>query len=66
MMPRKTKEPKVELHLLPGEGIFVLMDGKRIAKRLTGKWIPLEPGIEVYSPPDISTITIEINGVRVH
>jgi hypothetical protein len=30
-MPRKTKEPVVVIQTVPGEGIFVLMDGQRIA-----------------------------------
>jgi hypothetical protein len=54
------------------DDFFVLFDGRRIAKR--GKpntphakmWVPLEPGIVVLDAPDLSSITIEINGVRMH
>ena len=42
IMPRKTKEPVVVIQTVPGEGIFVLMDGQRIAERGAGEWIPLE------------------------
>jgi hypothetical protein len=42
-----------------GEDLFIIFDGKRIAKRGDDKtWIPLEPGYAVYSPSDHSTITI--------
>jgi hypothetical protein len=66
IMPRKTKEPVVVIQTVPGEGIFVLMDGQRIAERGAREWIPLEPGVAVYSSPDQSSITVEIRGVRVH
>jgi hypothetical protein len=66
IMPRKTKEPVVVIQTVPGEGIFVLMDGQRIAERGAGEWIPLEPGVAVYSSPDQSSITVEIRRVRVH
>jgi hypothetical protein len=65
-MPRKTKEPVIGIQTVPGEGIFVVMDGQRIAERGAGEWIPLEPGVAVYSSPDQSSITVEIRGVRVH
>ena len=51
--------------------MFVHFDGRRIAKRghpntpHAGKWIALEPGFAVYDAPDLSSITIEFNGVRV-
>jgi hypothetical protein len=66
IMPRKTNEPVIGIQTVPGEGIFVVMDGKRIAERGAGEWIPLEPGVAVYSSPDQSSITVEIRGVRVH
>jgi predicted peroxiredoxin len=52
--------------------VFVVFNGVRIAKR--GKpntpqartWIPLEPGYEVLSPPDLSEVIIIHNGVRMH
>ena len=65
-MPHKTKEPVIGIQTVPGEGIFVVMDGKRIAERGAGEWISLEPGVAVYSSPDQSSITVEIRGVRVH
>ena len=51
--------------------IFVRYAGKRIAKcghpntPHAMKWVSLEPGFVVTSPPDDSEITIEFNGVRV-
>ena len=65
-MPHKTNEPVIGIQTVPGEGIFVVMDGKQIAERGAGEWIPLEPGVAVYSSPDQSSITVEIRGVRVH
>jgi hypothetical protein len=55
-----------------GHDLFIVFDGKRIAKRgkpgtpQAGTWISLEPGYVVTSPPDHSIITIEFNGMRVH
>jgi hypothetical protein len=55
-----------------GTDMFVLFEGKRIAKRghpgtpHAMTWISLEPGFVVTSAPDHSSITIEFNGVRVH
>jgi hypothetical protein len=52
--------------------LFVVLDGRRIAKR--GKpdtpqartWVTLEPGVTVLDNADLTAITVEINGVRVH
>jgi hypothetical protein len=54
-----------------GTDTFVRYAGKLIAKRghpgtrYAMRWVSLEPGFVVTSPPDHSTITIEFNGVRV-
>jgi hypothetical protein len=61
------KELTVTLHK-PGHRL----DGKVIAKRgqpgtrHAGTWIPLEPGVAVSSPPDLSYIAVEIDGVAIH
>jgi hypothetical protein len=53
-----------------GIELYVLVDGKRIAKRgqpgtpQAGTWISLEPGWEVVSP-DRRTISISYNGVTI-
>jgi hypothetical protein len=55
-----------------GEDVFVVYDGVRIAKRghpgtrHAGTWISLEPGFEVISPADHSTLTIYQNSKQVH
>jgi hypothetical protein len=65
------KQPEVQIEG-DGHDIFVVFDGRRVAKRghpgtpQAGTWVSLEPGFVVVSPPDHSTITIEVNGVRVH
>jgi hypothetical protein len=69
-MPTKKKAPLV----IEGDGndIFVVFNGQKIAKRgrpgtpHAGRWVSLEPGFTVVSPPDLSKIVIEHNGVRVH
>jgi hypothetical protein len=53
-----------------GVDIFVLADGRRIAKRgrpgspQTGTWVSLEPGWVVVSDTGHEHITVERNGVR--
>jgi|RhiMetdeSRZDD1v2_1073273.scaffolds.fasta_scaffold120244_3 hypothetical protein len=56
-----------------GGDMFVVRNGKRIAKRQRnsnpqkrGSWTPLEPGIVVRDGPNLEYIEIEINGIRVH
>jgi hypothetical protein len=55
-----------------GIELYVLVDGKRIAKRgqpgtpQAGTWISLEPGWEVVSGKDHKTIGIRYNGVTIH
>ena len=55
-----------------GTDFFVLYNGKRVARRgypdtpQAMTWVSLEPGVKVHSPPDLSEIAIEIDGVRVH
>ena len=54
-----------------GIELYVLVDGKRIAKRgqpgtpQAGTWISLEPGWEVVSSPDYKTISISYGGVTI-
>jgi hypothetical protein len=49
----------------PSVDMFVVVNGKRIAKRghpgtrHAMTWIPLEPGFTVTSPPDHSSLMIE-------
>jgi hypothetical protein len=49
--------------------LFVVFDGKRIAKRghpgtrHAMTWIPLEPGFSVISSPDHDNITIKYQGL---
>ncbi len=55
-----------------GADIFVLYDGKKIAKRgrpgtpQAGTWISLEPGWSVTSTPPHDEIVVEHNGVPYH
>ena len=55
-----------------GDVLFIVRDGKHIAKRghpgtpQAKTWIPLEPGITVHGGTDLSEIVVELNGVRVH
>jgi hypothetical protein len=53
--------------LFQGENMFVIRDGKRIAKRnqQTKTWIPLEPGWQVFDADDGYTMEIVYQGVRV-
>jgi hypothetical protein len=52
------------------EGVFVTVDGLRIAQRgfpgtpQAKTWIPLEPGYAVYDNVDLTGMVIEYNGVR--
>ena len=49
------------------EHVFFVLDGVRIAKRRRkGRWIPLEPGYEVFEFDGGKRFEIEWNGVRVH
>jgi hypothetical protein len=55
-----------------GVDLFVVFDGKRIAKRghpdtpQAKTWVSLEPGFVVRDNADMTEIHIEIKGVRVH
>src|SRR5262245_34813007 len=53
--------------LFQGENMFVIRDGKRIAKRnqQTKNWISLEPGWQVFDADDGHTIEIVYRGMRV-
>lgn len=86
-MTKKTSRSGVRLGIYPldpvpgappaafemtADDIFVLLDGRRIAKR--GKpntphartWVSLEPGVIVFDDADPTAIAITIDGVRVH
>jgi hypothetical protein len=71
-MPRKTRPTQGLVMQSDGTDLFLRLDGKIIAKRghpgtLHAKqWIPLEPGVVVLDAPDMSSITVEYSGVRVH
>ena len=47
-----------------GRNLYLLFDGKRIAKRghpgtpQAGTWIPLKPGYEIYDNADLTEIII--------
>jgi len=44
----KTVLPVIEIEGVPGEGVFIVIDGTRVAERLPGqKWIAIEPGWQV-------------------
>ena len=58
------KSIEIEI-VFDGTDCFVVFDGLRIAKRGDGKWVSLEPGWSVYSPPNHETIAVEYNGVSV-
>jgi hypothetical protein len=67
---RMSDGPVVRIASSPdGIELYVLVDGKRIAKRgqpgtpQAGTWISLEPGWEVVSGKDHKTIGIRYNGV---
>jgi hypothetical protein len=56
-----------------GTDIFIVRNGKRIAKRgrpgtqQAKTWIPLEPGFVVFDDPGTDgSIVIEFNGQRIH
>ena len=71
-MARKTQAAQGLVMQSDGTDLFLRLDGKIIAKRghpgtLHAKqWIPLEPGVVVLDAPDMSSITVEYSGVRVH
>ena len=35
-----------------GKGLFIIRNGKKIAKYEAGKWLPLLPGVVVRNTPD--------------
>jgi len=57
--------------LFSGDDMFVLHQGKRVAKRErpgtleAGRWISLEPGFEVFDNDDHTAIEVVYCGVRV-
>jgi hypothetical protein len=71
-MPRKTRPTQGLVMQSDGTDLFLRLDGKIIAKRghpgtlHARQWIPLEPGVVVLDTPDMSSITVEYVGGRVH
>jgi hypothetical protein len=71
------KPPRLTI-VADGTNIFLVFDGRQIAKRGQPKtqyakqWIPLEPGVVARDAPHpdsddpMSFIIVEINGERVH
>jgi hypothetical protein len=57
--------------LFSGDDMFVLHQGKRVAKRgrpgtpEAGRWIPLEHGFEVFDNDEHTTIEVFYRGARV-
>jgi hypothetical protein len=57
--------------LFSGDDMFVIHQGKRVAKRgrpgtpEADKWIPLEPDFEVFDNEDHTAIEVVYRGVRV-
>jgi hypothetical protein len=53
-----------------GFDLFVVYDGRKIAKRGAGPqagiWVPLEPGYSVFGDEHLKAIIIKRNGVRIH
>jgi hypothetical protein len=53
-------EPIIEIEFT-GKEMFVKFNGERIAKRGDHRnWITLVPGYRVSSPPDHSTISVDV------
>jgi hypothetical protein len=71
-MPRKTRPTQGLVMQSDGTDLFLRLDGKIFAKRghprtlHARQWIPLEPGVVVLDTPDMSSITVEYVGGRVH
>jgi hypothetical protein len=65
----RTKEPPQLVVSSDGTDIFLILDGKRIAKRgrpntqYAKQWIALEPGVVVRQRSPSAQIIVEINGV---
>jgi hypothetical protein len=55
-----------------GADMFVLIEGRRIAKRgrpgtpQAGTWIVLEPGFVIHGDPNLENIIVEFSAVSVH
>ena len=55
-----------------GDDLFIVFNGVRIAKRgypdtaQAKTWVSLEPGCRVLDGPNLDSIAIESDGVRVH
>jgi hypothetical protein len=35
-----------------GKGLFIIRNGRKVAKYETGKWVPLLPGVVIRDTPD--------------
>jgi hypothetical protein len=55
-----------------GDDMFIIFDGVKIAKRgypdtpQARTWVSLEPGWRVLDGPNLDSIAVEYQGVRVH
>jgi hypothetical protein len=48
------------------DGVFVLIDGVKIAKRNHAGWVPLRQGYTVDDVQDGTDIEVKLNGLKVH
>jgi hypothetical protein len=42
--------------------VYVVFDGKRVARRDAGTWVSMEPGIEVVDNDDKNGLTVYVSG----
>ena len=62
-MTRTERLPKVHIQGVPGEGLFIVVDGKRIAERGPNPtWVPLEAGWTVIDDDDGRGLEIIFDG----
>jgi hypothetical protein len=65
------REPWTCEMMCDGTGIYVVIDGVKIAKRGDPRtpqaktWVSLEPGWRVFDNADLTEIVVEHDGVRV-
>ena len=71
MSKRKQQLDTFEIEF-SGDDAFIVFRGVRIAKRgypdtaQAKTWVPLQPGWRVLDGPNLDSIAIECDGVRVH
>lgn len=53
--------PNIEMQFT-GDDVFVVFDGRRIAKRGDRTWISLEPGWEVFDIGDRDGVSVAYRG----